>query len=187
MATAKETIVAEDKQPALFSVEQLPAMPQLLAAAETYTHTGKTTCKDEELCQLMISFYLATGSLRATARRFSMSAHTVSAVVGVYETSGKMAALKQRLSNKLGVSIELATDLLNEKLLEGCVPANVLPIVIGVGVEKKALLDGEATSRSEAIPAKPVALGDLAAYLRSQGVPAPAIDVASTVLPEKPQ
>ena len=181
MAKAKPNQPAESSQPALFQPGQLPDAPGLMKAAHAHAHTGKTTCKDEELCEQMLSYYLSTGSLRAAAKRFQMSAHTISAVMQIYEASGKMAALKQRLSTKLGVSIELATDLLNEKLLDGSVQANVLPIVIGVGVEKKALLDGEATSRVEAAPAAPAQLDDLVSYLKSQGVAAPAIDVASTV------
>jgi hypothetical protein len=187
MAKAKPIQPAESTQPALFRPEQLPDAPALMRAARQHAHTGKTTCKDEELCEQMLTFYLSTGSLRATARRFHMSAHTVSAVMQAYEASEKMAALKQRLSSKLGVAIELATDLLNEKLLEGSVQANVLPIVIGVGVEKKALIDGEATSRTESAPAKPAQLDDLAAYLKAQGIAVPAIDVASTVHPQKPE
>lgn len=185
MAKAKPIKPAESSQPALFSPEQLPTVPALMEAAKRHAHTGTTTSKDEELCEAMLTHYLSTGSLRATASRFSMSAHTVSAVLGLYEASGKMAALKQRLSSKLGVTIELATDVLIQKLERGEVPANVLPIVIGVGVEKKALLDGEATSRAEVVPSAPAQLADLAAYLQKQGINTPAIDVTSTVNPSE--
>jgi len=187
MAKAKPKQPAESSQPALFTPEQLPAVPALIAAAQQHLHNGKTTCKDEELCEAMLTHYLTTGSLRATAKRFQVSAHTVAAVLKVYESAGKMDALKQRLSSKFGVMIELGTDLLIEKLQEGAVQANVLPIVIGVGVEKKALLDGEATSRTETAPAAPVQLADLAAYLHQHGQTLPAIDVPSTVTIENPK
>lgn len=187
MAKAKPKQPAESSQPALFTPEQLPAVPALIAAAQQHLHNGKTTCKDEELCEAMLTHYLTTGSLRATAKRFQVSAHTVAAVLKVYEAAGKMDALKQRLSSKFGVMIELGTDLLIEKLQEGAVQANVLPIVIGVGVEKKALLDGEATSRTETAPAAPVQLADLAAYLHQHGQTLPAIDVPSTVTIENPK
>lgn len=186
MAKAKPTQPAESSQPALFTTEQLPAAPVLLAAAQRYAHTGKTACRDEERAEEVLAYYLTTGSLRLTAKHFQISPNTIKGVLNIFEECGKLDALKQRLSAKLGVTIELATDLLNEKLQEGSVQANVLPIVIGVGVEKKALIDGEATSRTESAPAQPARLEDLADYLRSQGLNVPAIDVPSTVQPAKP-
>lgn len=186
MGKAKPIQVSEVAQPTLFAPDQMPTAPVLVAAAKVFAHTGKVACKDEERAEAIIQHYLATGSLRATARQFHVSPHTVSAMVAVYSEAGKLDALKQRVSAKLGVVIELATDNLVEKLQDGTVPANVLPIVLGVAVEKKALLDGEATSRSESVRVEPVRLGDLAAYLRKHGVEAPAIDVQSTVEPQKP-
>lgn len=187
MAKAKDTTPAESSQPALFTPEQLPPAPVLIAAATRYAHTGTTASKDEERAEAVLAFYLTTGSLRATARHYQVSPNTIKTVLEIFEKAGKLDALKQRLSKKLGTVIELATDLLTEKLQDGSVQANVLPIVIGVGVEKKALIDGEATSRTEEKPAAPAQLDDLAAYLRTHGIEAPAIDVASTVHPVKPQ
>jgi hypothetical protein len=187
MAKAKPIKPAEAAQPALFAPEQLPAQEVLLEAAKRYAHTGKTACRDEELAEQVLKFYLTTGSLRLTARQFHVSPNTVSAMLTVFSANGKLDALKQRLSTKLGTMVELGTDLMIEKLQDGSVQANVLPIVIGVGVEKKALIDGEATSRTESAPAAPAQLEDLARYLRSQGITTPAIDVASTVHPAEPQ
>lgn len=187
MAKAKQAKPAESAQPGLFSPEQLPALPVLIAAAKSYGHTGTTASKDEELCEAMLAFYLTTGSLRATAKRFHVSPNTIKPILEIFAEAGKLDALKQRLSTKLGIVIELATDSLTEKLMDGTVPANVLPIVVGVGVEKKALIDGEATSRTESKPAAPAALDDLARYLQSKGINAPAIDVPSTVKPAEPQ
>jgi hypothetical protein len=59
--------------------------------------------------------------------------------------------------------------------------------MLGVCIEKKALLDGDATSRIETVESKPVEVGDIAAYLRARGVAAPAIDVESTVSPTEPK
>lgn len=178
---------AESAQPGLFSPEQLPALPVLIAAAKAYGHTGTTTSKDQELCEQMLTYYLTTGSLRKTAQRFHVSPNTIKPILEIFAEAGKLDALKQRLSTKLGIVIELATDALTEKLMDGSVQANVLPIVIGVGVEKKALIDGEATSRTESTPAPPAQLDDLARYLQSKGISAPAIDVPSTVKPGEPQ
>lgn len=181
MAKAKAAQPAEHSQPGLFSPEQLPAAPALLAAAKSYAHTGTTASKDEERAEQVLTYYVTTGSLRQTARHFQVSPNTIKAVLEIFSTAGKLDALKQRLSVKLGTVAELATDLLTEKLQDGSVQANVLPIVIGVAVEKKALIDGEATSRTENVPAAPAQLDDLARYLKAHGIDAPAIDVPSTV------
>lgn len=187
MAKAKEQTLTEQQQPELIPAAQLPDAPALVQAAQSYCHNGKTTCRNEEHAERVLMFYLSSGSLRQTARQFHISPNTVKAVLYVFELNGKLDAVKQRLSQKLGLVAELGTDLLIEKIQEGSVQANVLPIAIGVAVEKKALLDGEATSRNETKPAEPVNLDHLAAYLREKGIAAPAIDVPSTVSPANPE
>lgn len=172
---------AEATQPSLFLPSQLPELPALAAAAKQYIHTGKITCKDEERAAAIASKYLETGSLLATARWFHVSPNTVKAVTDVYEAEGKLDDLKQRISRKLGTIIELTSDRSIEALEAGKVPANVLPIMMGVAVEKKALIDGEATQRIEHKSAEPMDAQDVMSYLRTKGIKAPAIDVQSTV------
>ena len=187
MAKAKPHEPSTDVAPLLFTEEQMPTIPAMVTAAQAYAHTGKTTCKDEERAQAIVQAYLSTGSFLAVARRFAISPNTIKAVLVVFEREGKLDEQKQRVSQKLGTVIELATDRMVEKLVADQIPPNVLPVVLGVSVEKKALIDGEATSRTEAIERRPVQLGDLAAYLHTQGVATPAIDVQSTVLPADPE
>jgi len=76
-----------------------------------------------------------------------MSRRSVKAVTRVFEERGKLAPLKERLSAKMADLIELGLDVLRDKLERDQVPANVLPIVIGVLSDKKALLDGDPTAR----------------------------------------
>jgi len=184
---AKPAEPTEQLQPALFSPGQFPDAPVLVEAAKRFLHSGKITCKNEEFASLIVSTYLASGSLRRTARRLSVSPNTVKGVLAEFEKAGKLDALKQRLSEKLGIGVELATDLLNEKLEEGSVPANVLPIVIGVLTEKKELLDGNATQRVESTRAEPLDATAVLEYLKRKQIAAPAIDVQSTVLRAEPQ
>jgi hypothetical protein len=184
---AKPVEPEEQRQPALFLPKDLPEAPVLVAAAKRFVHSGKITCKDEEWASLIVTTYLANGSLRKTARRLNISPNTIKGVLTVAEESGKLDALKQRLSAKLGLTVELATDLLIEKLEEGSVQANVLPIVIGVCVEKKELLDGNATQRVEATRAEPLDASGVRAYLARKGIAAPAIDVQSTVSSAEPK
>lgn len=187
MGKAKPIEPAPEQQPALFADGDLPTCQNLVEACKSYVHSGKTTCRDQERAQAIVQHYLESGSLLATARRFTCSPNTIKAVLAILEQAGKLDDLKQRVSSKLGIVAELATDRSIEMLQNGTVPANVLPIMLGVAVEKKALLDGEATQRVEAAVVSPVEANDVLTYLRSKGLPAPAIDVPSTVSSQNPQ
>jgi hypothetical protein len=179
--TAKPSKIAEERQPALFQPEDLPSVPMLIEAAKRCVHTGKIAGKDEERANEVLMQYLQCGSLLATAKRFQVSPNTVKALLEIYEAAGKLDDLKQRVSRKLGTIIELTADRTIDALMAGTIQGNVLPIMLGVSIEKKALLDGDATSRVETVVTKPIEVGDIAAYLRTKGIAAPAIDVESTV------
>ncbi len=180
--TAKPPEPAISTQPALFEPEQMPSQAQLLEGAKSYVHTGRTTCKDEERAEALVTAYIESHSLLSVARRFHVSPNTVKAVLEVFEAAGKLDDLKQRVARKLGTVAELCADASIEMLLAGKVPANVLPIMEGVAIEKKALLEGEATSRIEAAVLAPVDLEAVRAYLQTRS-----IDVQSSVVPQKPK
>lgn len=183
--TAKPAKPSEETQPALFSPVDLPALPELVEGAKRYVHSGKTTCKDEERAAAIAQAYLETGKILPVAKRFHVSPHTVHAVLEVLEQAGKLADLKQRVSRNLGLLAEVSSERAIEMVAEGKCPANVLPINVGVALDKKALLDGDATARVEMAVAVPIGVADVLAYLKAKGVQAPAIDVESTVKEEK--
>jgi len=182
---AKRVKPAESEQPALFSPEQLPDLPTLVAAAKDYAHSGKIVCKDGERAEAILKHYLQTGSLRATAKHLGCSPNTVLSVLNQFEASGKLDALKQRLSHKLGLVLELGADDLIKRLQSG--KFKPTPIDLAVLVDKKLLLDGEATQRIEERIQVDVRVEDVTAYLKSKGISAPAIDVESTVKATEPQ
>ena len=172
---------SETEQPALFSPELLPDLPALVAAAKDYAHTGKIICKDGERAQAILTHYLQTGSLRATAKHLGCSPNTVLSVLHQFEQTGKLDALKQRLSHKLGLVLELGADDLVERLVSG--KFKPTPIDLAVLVDKKLLLDGDATQITEQRVAVDVRIEDVTAYLESKGLKAPAIDIESSVEP----
>ena len=140
---------ALSQQTVLF--EEFGEQPRLVAAAKEYIHSGKIVGKNAELCEAIVTAY-ASGlvSIRLIAKRLGIGRETVKTIIRLADEAGKLGPLKQRLSGKMGRAIELGLDVLTEKLEAGDVPAQVLPIVIGVLSDKKALLDGEATVRIEA-------------------------------------
>lgn len=172
-------------QPALFSPDQLPDLPTLVQAAKDYAHSGKIVCKNGERAQAILTHYLQTGSLRATAKHLACSPNTVLSVLNQFEATGKLDALKQRLSHKLGLVLELGSDDLIERLQNG--KFKPTPIDLAVLVDKKLLLDGDATTITEQRVQVDVRVEDVTAYLSSKGIKAPAIDVESSVLTLKPK
>ena len=116
---AKPVKLSESQQPALFAPEQLPDLPALVSAAREYAHTGKIVSKDSERAEMILTHYLQTGSLRATAKHLGCSPNTVLSVLNQFEAAGKLDALKQRLSHKLGLVLELGADDLVERLQAG--------------------------------------------------------------------
>lgn len=129
------------------SANQATLFPELgvVEAAKRWEHNGVTTCKDEELCAGICEAAIQGHSQRWIARTFGVGPMTVRAVIEEMERRGKMRALKERVRSKLGVAIELGIERAVEMLEAGSVPANVLPIMVGVFSDKKALLDGEPT------------------------------------------
>jgi hypothetical protein len=182
---AKRSIPSEAVQPALFSPDQLPDLPALVQAAKDYAHTGKIVCKDGERAEAILNHYLQTGSLRATAKHLGCSPNTVLSVLQQFESSGRLDALKQRLSHKLGLVLELGSDDLIERLVSGKFKPS--PIDLAVLVDKKLLLDGDATQITEQRVQVDVRVEDVTAYLASKGLKAPAIDVESSVNASKPK
>lgn len=109
-------------------------------------HTGKTLERREELRDL-ISTRLCEGmSIRAVCRAYGVGRNTVSKLVQRLEAAGKMEPYKKRVSAKLGALVEAGVDAFMEKLANDEVPVNVIPVAVGIFSDKKALLDGEATT-----------------------------------------
>lgn len=88
------------------------------------------------------------------------------AIVEAYREAGKLGEFKERSARRLGSIIELAEGRLIQKLEEDKVPANVLPIVLGVAHDKKGQLEAgfvPGTGRT----VEEVSLDRYAAYLEA--------------------
>jgi hypothetical protein len=185
MATAQPVQPSEETQPTLFLADQLPDLPDVVLAAKEFSHTGKIVCKNGERAEAILVHYLRTGSLRCTAKHMGCSPHTVLSVLNHFESAGKLDAYKQRLSHKLGLALELGADDMVERLTKGTL--HLSPIDQAVLIDKKLLLDGDPTQRVAVEVTHKIEADDVLAYLRSRGLPLPAIDVKSTANPEEPK
>lgn len=109
-------------------------------------HTGKTLERREELRDLICTRLCEGMSIRAVSRAYGVGRNTVSKLVQRLEAAGKMEPYKKRVSAKLGALVEAGVDAFMEKLANDEVPVNVIPVAVGIFSDKKALLDGEATT-----------------------------------------
>ena len=184
---AKPINFAESEQPALFAPEQLPDAQALETAVKEYCHTGKIATKDHQRAEMVLTHYLQSGSLRATASVMGCSPRTIHRMLEAFAASGKLAALKERLSHRLGLILELSADDMVDKAERG--ELKLSPIDYAVLLDKRLLLGGQATSITEQHVAVEVRLDDVIGYLASKGIAVPAlgeaasevIDVESTV------
>lgn len=145
MSTGTEEQEIITGQPELFPRSKSDVDLALVQEAKQYAHTGKIVMKDAEHIAQVVSDLISGVSQREVARKYRIGRHTLRAVVVELERAGKLAPLKQRVSLKMGHVVEAGVDEAQSLLDAGLVPANVLPILIGVISDKKALLDGEAT------------------------------------------
>lgn len=140
-------------QPWLFDEDVLPHRPDLVAKVKAYCHTGKIVDKDDELVEAICGAILLGQRARKIATHYGVSRNTVARIKGELETVGKLEPIKQRLSAKLGRLAEASIDDLIDRAEKGALPPNVLPIVMGVSVDKKGQLDAgvvPGTERHEA-------------------------------------
>lgn len=181
-----------DIQPELYLDEdEMPVYPLVIECAKRWEHNGVTTCRDEVLCARIVEMRLLGIGTRTIAVKLGVSRSTVRAVMSVLEVRGKLGPLKQRLSSKLAIAIELSLDTAIDMLERGKVPANVLPIMCGVFSDKKVQVDGDATARVEITPREQVSLEDFRKWYQSlrpvASVAAVTIDCPSTDITPIPQ
>lgn len=82
-----------------------------------------------------------------TARAFGVSEHTV---IGIRERNPDLIAIeKKNLSRLLGRVVAVGWERYLEALVAGEISPRDLPVGLGIAGDKKALIDGEVTSRIE--------------------------------------
>ncbi len=165
-----------------FLFDEVDLGRELLSIAEDKAgncHTG-TTLERRQALYDEICLRLAEGvSVRKIAKTYGVGRNTLGAIRERLVTSGKMEPYKKRVSASLARVIEGGLELLEEKIDKGDVPTNVLPVVVGVAVDKKALIDGEPTANVSVTVKAELTQKDWDAWLESLPS-AKAIDAQST-------
>lgn len=149
MKPALDPEEADDLQPVLPVI--LAEADERLAAvfASTAAFSGALTERDQSLVDAILSSFVAGATQRQIAERFKVSRNTIAQMVRRAEADGRIEPYKERLGARLGRAVEAGLEHWTEAVESGKVSAGQLPIAIGIFVDKKALLAGEATSRVE--------------------------------------
>lgn len=122
------------------------------------------------------------------AKAFKVSVHSV---LKLRERRPEvMAREKQALSRLLGDIQTLGWERYREALINGEISAGQLPVGLGIAGDKKALLDGEVTSRVETVSRREMTIEDLmqlAQRVREKQAKTIMVDLESEGLIEKGQ
>jgi len=137
------------QQPALFDLASCEQHLVELAGRDQERFTGTTTEKDGELVQAVLAAVVQGVPRETIARLARISPSTIAALVERAEKSGQIGGWKERMSRILSRATETAAAALVDDIEKGKLPAAQKPVAIGILVDKKLLLDGEATSRVE--------------------------------------
>lgn len=140
---------AVTSQPVLFDLAECERHLVELAARDQDRFTGTTTERDRRLVDAVLSAVVAGVPREHVARLAAISTHTVAGIVERAERSGEIAGWKERMSRILARATETMAANLVEAVEAGNLPAGQLPVSLGISIDKKLLLDGEATSRVE--------------------------------------
>jgi hypothetical protein len=136
-------------QPALFDISECERHLVEIAARDQSRFTGTTTEKNRELVDSVLAACAAGVPRVHVARLAGISNHTVAGIIERAERSGEIAPWKERMSRQLARATEGLAASLVEAAENKSIPAGQQPIALAVLVDKKLLLDGEATSRVE--------------------------------------
>ena len=168
--------------PELFSAEQVESGLVEIAGKPRGQFSGALVERQAELLDVILERFCAGSSQREISRVFGVSTNTVAGIVSRATASGRIEAYKTRVSAKLAGAIEGGIEVWTDALRAGLLNPAQIPLAVGIFSDKKALLDGEATSRVEVRQAEPSAQ-DIAAALRAlPEIQVEAVDSDSTEL-----
>lgn len=135
----------------LFDLAECERHLVALAAPDQKRFTGTTTEKDRQRVEAILAAVVAGVPAEHIARLANVSTHTVAGIVDRAERGGKIAGWKERMSRQLARATEGLAASLVEAAEKKTIAAGQQPVALGILIDKKLVLDGEATSRVEVV------------------------------------
>lgn len=171
----------------LFVERHLPAGRELLSLDDDERRgkfTGEIVARNRERYAAIVRCLAEGIGIRATARAYGCSTHTVQAIRDRERLA--IASEKKELSATLGHFARMAGERLVEELDR--IPIGQLPVAMGIAVDKKAALDGEASAIVEHRSRREPDPEDIRAYLETlrSAVPKSAELVSQVVSDDAP-
>lgn len=143
------SLVPEREQSGLFDEAELPEGLELLQpeSEQKKRFTGEVVARNQGRYREIVNALGANVPVRAICRAFSVSHHVVKAIRE--REPDLVATEKKRVSQMLGHAARMTIESFTDDLESGKVPPSAKPVAAAIFLDKKALLDGEATSRIE--------------------------------------
>lgn len=180
MSDESLTVVTED-QPELLPIEAMELGAELLLPrqeqVERYT-LARVERNQERYRGICAAVAMGLG-VKRIAKAFGCSVWTVRKIRQSREAD--LAPLKKQMGMEMLDLARLSAEELGDRLAEGKIPANVLPIVMGIGTERGLQLLGEATEIKEVrhkVDVSDRLMDDLRAAKRAAGEVVEAEEVA---------
>ena len=137
------------EQPPLFDLAECESHLVRLAGRDQERFSGTTIEKDRELVAAVLGAVVAGVPRDHIARLAGISTHTIAGIVDRAESGGEIAPWKQRMSRQLARATESLAASLVEAADNKTIPVGQQSVSLAILVDKKLILDGEATSRVE--------------------------------------
>lgn len=130
-------------------VEQIKARSFCENGKKKFTHSGKIVLRqmheDEELCEAICACILVGTHTKLIARKFNISPKSIARIREAMQDRGELAPVRLRVMRKLDQFIELGLEEMVDGVLSGKIPPGQLPIPVMCAIDKKGLLEAQAT------------------------------------------
>ena len=138
-------------QPALFDLQQCERHLVEIAGRDQERFSGTTTDKHVELVNTVLEAVVAGVRYDQIAHLAGISRHTIQGIVDRAEKAGKIAPWKERMSRLLARTTEALAGQMLDDVQAGKIAPRDKGLMTAVLMDKKLLVDGEATSRVEIV------------------------------------
>jgi hypothetical protein len=119
-----------------FLFEAWPEQPALVQEVKRYLHSGRHAVRNAERVRDVVEAVLNGASKRAVAAHYHIGRQTIDALFEQLEKSGDLLPLKQRLAADWLETVRLTQWRIQEALVKGKMPLQVLGMLAGVGTDK---------------------------------------------------
>lgn len=159
----------EVAQAELFDASQLPVGHELLSIDEDARRgrfSGAIIERNREKVRSICAALAEGIGILRVARAFGVSPHTVT---GIRERNPHLIAIeKKQLSRTYAAILMVGSERYLEAIHAGSINPRDLPIGLGIVSDKKALLDGDATSRVETVQMARPSVESITAWVEAE-------------------